>query len=119
MLSELVQRLVAAMRESDEWATPADLLRSLEDQGLRLITPAEAAVLDACAAMVPVANRFSTGDGMSLHDSTEILRAELARRQQQPEQGRELAREWCGGCCANTDSVCARCGAAREKGRKP
>lgn len=35
------EAILAAMAESDEWATPADLQRSLADQGLRIVTNEE------------------------------------------------------------------------------
>jgi hypothetical protein len=45
---DLFQRLVTFMRESDEWGTPADVLRSAEDAGLAIVSEAERKVLEAC-----------------------------------------------------------------------
>lgn len=65
---DLHARLLAFMREADEWGTPADVLRSAEEAGLHIVTSeerqrmvqneldaiktmAERKVLEACAAL--------------------------------------------------------------------
>lgn len=78
--------------EQDEWATPSDLMRTLRDAGIRVIGPAEAAVLDASAA---VSQRWLEQyvrilvPGQADADAYRWCEAELARRQQPPEKERE------------------------------
>ena len=66
------------VREVDEWSTPHDFLRSLNERGLSLCTDADRAVLDEMTAIPKaaleswIARGFMTVLG--------IARAELARR---------------------------------------
>jgi hypothetical protein len=74
---ELTKNLYAALTERDEWATPADLLRSLRDVGLHIVTEAERKVLEACAA-IPEQELRTAGNWRGW--AKPIGEAELARR---------------------------------------
>lgn len=73
---DLFQRLLAFMREADEWGTPADVLRSAEDAGLAIVTEADKRVLEAMRnATDKDLARGHRGDWTS-----PVLTAERARR---------------------------------------
>jgi hypothetical protein len=82
MASDIGQQLLAAMRESDEWAMPADLLRSLEDQGLSVCTAADRKVLEAMNDIPDGTLRYFCELQMIVISTsvTDALKAELARR---------------------------------------
>jgi len=51
MSDEMWSALQSLIRDSDGWGTPADVIRSLKERGLHLVTEAEKRVLDASWAI--------------------------------------------------------------------
>lgn len=79
-MGDIGQKLLAAMRESDEWAMPADLLRSLGDQGLSVCTAAERKVLEAMSLVPTTWCEMAVGSSQITRGLAPLAAAELARR---------------------------------------
>jgi len=86
--TDLFERLVTFMRESDEWGTPADVLRSAEEAGLHIVSEADKRVLESCAAfpaealtgdLYPSRGNRDEWSGLSLRWSEAELEARKTR----------------------------------------
>ena len=78
----LFQRVLTFMRQSDEWGTPSDVLRSAEEAGISICTEAERKVLEESGKLsyAMLQYDFTPPVAGPMMPYLEFARAELARR---------------------------------------